>query len=179
MHDILIKHYETVREEILTRMQMRQTAITLYLGFVATVLGLTVGVLPHGEAAALVIPFVSLGVFWMVRDHELGLACLNLWLKGDYEKYLHSKASLRNYPQWDSSSSSKKYGSDVLVSRFIGYGILFTIPSMVSLILFLSLKATLINIVIGVIGIILTMSTLVLIINTYRKRRSISTKKLF
>jgi cysteine synthase len=37
---LIITHYQTIRDEILARMEMRQTMLTVYLGFAGTIFGL-------------------------------------------------------------------------------------------------------------------------------------------
>ena len=58
MHEITIAHYQAARDEILARMGMRETILTVYLGFVGAVFGLAVAEHPIASVA-LVIPFIA------------------------------------------------------------------------------------------------------------------------
>lgn len=129
MTDMLLAHYKTVRGEVLTRMNMRQTVLVLYLGSVGTVLGLALD--GHLEAG-IIIPLISFGVAWIIRDHELGLTCLGMWLREEYQRYLETQDDFVRIPQWDASIMRTKY-SKLLISRFIGYGALLAIADLTGL----------------------------------------------
>lgn len=165
MHEILIKHYETVRQEILERIRLRQTVLVLYLGFVGTVLGFAFS--PDKNKIGIVIPFVSFGVAWIIRDHELLLGYLGQWLKTTYDNYLRSNPEFEKYPQWDSSPLIENYAKSVLSARFIGYICLLLILSIVGLVV----SWCELSIVLRIFGIAFTTGTFIILIWTYFERK--------
>jgi hypothetical protein len=168
MSEVTIAHYQAVREEILARMNMRQTALTLYLGFVGVIFGLAAAENPRRDVT-IVVPFIAFGVLWVIRDHELGLALLGLWLREDYQKHLDGNPQLQGSPQWDTSLVRPKYIKHVLVSRFIGYAAVFFGPSVVSLVV----SWTSVILLVDVVSTVFTVGILILICLTFAKRRAI------
>lgn len=166
---VLIAHYEATRAEVLERMKMRQTILTVYLGFVGTVLGLAVGTNPRIDAL-IVIPLASFGVAWIIRDHELGLACLGSWLEETYQQYIDENPVLQGTPQWDGSKLRQKYGR-LFASRFVGYVSLFLIADLAGL--FISWGELSTQVYLRWIGIALTTFTLIILSVTFAQRRKI------
>jgi len=121
---LLVTHYQTIRDEILARMEMRQTALTVYLGFVGTILGISILETPYSNVSILV-PFMSFGVFWIIRDHELAIAHLGRWIRDEYVPYLKKAGLDPHLPRWEDSEARKAYGEKILFSRYVTYLFVF------------------------------------------------------
>jgi|SRR5262245_2295832 len=166
--EISITHYKAVREEIVARMEMRQMVFVLYLGFVGAIFSLS-ATDSNRRVVAIVVPFISFGVIWIVRDHELGLALLGAWLRNEYQSYLNTQQSFSHLPQWDGSLLRFKYGKNVLRSRFMGYLVVLIGPSIASLITFWR-SVTLPT---KIVSMAFALASLLLVYSTYKKRQSI------
>ncbi len=128
-HEILVKHYDSVRKEIVERIRLRQAVIVLYVGFVGMVLGLAV---KGSQEIGIVIPLVSLGVAFIIRDHELALEAIRKFLKEEYGEFLNTTEGLKKLPQWDSSAALMWYGKQ-WGFRFLGYILLVIVSSIAGL----------------------------------------------
>jgi hypothetical protein len=105
-------------------MEMRQTALTVYLGFVGTVLGISITETPYSHLSILV-PFMTFGVFWIIRDHELAIAHLGRWIRDEYVPYLKTAGIDPDFPRWEDSEMRKAYGEKILFSRYVTYLLVF------------------------------------------------------
>jgi hypothetical protein len=121
---LLVTHYQTIRDEILARMEMRQTALTVYLGFVGTIFGLAIVETPYRNVSILV-PFMTFGIFWIIRDHELAIAHLGRWIRDAYVPYLHKAGLDPHLPRWEDSEARRAYGEKILFSRYVTYLFVF------------------------------------------------------
>lgn len=121
---LLVTHYQAIRAEILARMEMRQTVLTLYLAFVGVIFGLAAAENPLSSASVLV-PFMAFGVFWIIRDHELALAHMGQWIRKEYIESLKRMGRDEYLPRWENSMQREVYGKQVLSSRYITYCFVF------------------------------------------------------
>ena len=121
---LLVTHYQAIRDEILARMGMRQTVLTVYLGFIGTILGLAVAA-PTYNNISILVPFITFGVFWIIRDHELAIAHLGCWIKEEYLGYLKELGLDDRFPRWQDSPLRQAYGTKILSSRYITYLFVF------------------------------------------------------
>ena len=113
---LLAKHYEAVRDEALLRIRLKQGLLAFYFAFVGAVLGFSLTKDQSGEIAIL-IPLVSLGVAWMLWDHERMMIHFGHWME-EYSRYLGSyvvneQAGQDRFPLWDTSSALKEYAETI------------------------------------------------------------------
>lgn len=168
---LLVTHYQAVRSEILARMEMRQTVLTIYLGFLGAVFGL-VATKDTYSSASIALPFVAFGVVWIIRDHELAIAYLGCWIKEDYLDNLKELGLDDRLPRWQDSQLRQMYGTKIMSSRYLTYLSIFVGSSLAGLII------TVINNEISqawiVTGAAFTVFTVWVIVWTLKTRRKVS-----
>ena len=121
---LIVPHYQAIRAEILARMEMQQTVLTIYLGFVGTIFSLVVAA-PNYNTVSILVPFMAFGVFWIIRDHELAIAHLGRWIKEEYLGRLKEMGLDNRLPRWQDSPLRQAYGTKILSSRYITYLFVF------------------------------------------------------
>jgi len=165
--------FVAAREEIITRMQQRDTVLLGYLAAVGAIFGLV-----SGKPGLLwMFPFLALGASIMVAQHHEAIESIQNFLVSELEPFL--KQIHEDAPQWNSSEAHRRYSNRAVGWRFVAHFVLIPTPSMVGLYIYWSYpKEAIVWKRLGYLGLILLSVGVLMIGHMYRWRFTQNSKKL-
>ena len=128
-----IKLYESARNELIHRIGLRDNILLVFLGAVATILGLALSK-PDMKEIMLTIPFLSLGASVLVSQHNSLIGALGEYCSQEIGKFLEKEYDNEVVSQWDNSKALERYSSHAMTLRTLGHIMLLLFPSFISLI---------------------------------------------
>lgn len=167
--------FAAAREEIITRMQQRDTVLLGYLAAVGAIFGLVSGS-PAKPGLLWMLPFLALGAAIMVAQHHEVIGSVQDFLVSELQPFL--KEIHEDAPQWNSSKAHKEYSTRAIGWRFVAHFVLIPIPSLVGLYLYWSHPTEAIAWKrLGYLGIILLSVVVLMISHMYRWELYIKLKR--
>lgn len=130
--DTAREHYTSTRTEMIQRIQLRDNVLLVYLGAIATLLGLAFGASINTEVL-LVIPVLSLGAAVILSQHNIAIGSLGAFLVHELEPFLKELGEYA--PQWDNSYAFHEYSSRGVSLRTIGHFLLINVPAVAGLVI--------------------------------------------
>jgi hypothetical protein len=128
--EILLKFYDTSRQEILIRITARDNTLLIYLGAIAAIIGASFQT--DHTLFLLVIPYLALGISLIISNHHAGIAALATYCSTELGELL--KQNNITIPQWENSKIRFKYSNRTFITRYLGDIILINVPSLLSLV---------------------------------------------
>ena len=128
--ELLLKFYESSRQEIIARITARDNTLLVNLGAVAAILGASFQV--GNTLLLLIIPYLTLGVTLIVSHHNDAIMAVSTYCNIDLGKAFQ-KYNI-TVSQWETSSTRQKYGSRTFLSRHLGNSVILLTPSIYSLV---------------------------------------------
>jgi hypothetical protein len=126
---LLAEHYKAVRDEAVQRIRLKQGLLAFYLAFVGAAFGFSLAKDQTREIAIL-IPLVSVGVSWMLWDHEQMMVHFGHWMRA-YSAYVEQHiVKAEGMPLWDTSRQLEEY-AETIKYRFGSYFVLFELSTLV------------------------------------------------
>lgn len=128
--EVLLKFYESARQEILVRITARDNTLVVYLTVVGAIIA--VAFQTQKTILLLIIPFIALGITLVISNHHSIIASLALYCSVE----LGQAFANRNIKiaQWDSSLSRINYSKRSTLIRYLGDIIVLSVPSILTLI---------------------------------------------
>jgi hypothetical protein len=126
-------NYQSVRSEILERIQLRDNVLVMYLGAIGAFFGLSLGTQAKPEIL-LIIPYFALGATVIITQHHSMIGSLGDFLAREMEPFLKKIGEYA--PQWDTSNAIRD-SSHRLSWRglTVGYILLIDVPAAAALFL--------------------------------------------
>lgn len=124
--------YETARSEIITRIQMRETAIFVWLGAIGVVGGIAFSGEHPPQEVLLILPLLGVGFAMRISDHERIIGQLAVYTSKELAPFLSTEPQLL---QWDSSVTlhDKSFQGKIVRVRGDVYYIFIVIPEALAL----------------------------------------------
>jgi hypothetical protein len=127
-------HYESAREELILRIQLRDRVLLLYLGGVATISGVAIGSKGVQTQLLLILPFLTLGIAMIATQHNALIGAIGYFCVNEIEPYLKDLPNSEYAPQWDSSTALEEYSQRAVRFRSWGHTAIMLLPSFASLV---------------------------------------------
>ncbi len=127
---IALKYYETARQELISRVGLRNQILSWYLAAIGTLLGLT---LRSGgdKNVLLVLPIVTLGVSCIIVQQNNLIGCLGKYCANEIGPIISNNELV----QWDTSKSLNNYCMHGFTHLTSGHILIIIPPAFVTLIL--------------------------------------------
>ena len=77
-------YYESARNELIKRIQLRDTVLLIMLGTMATIFGIAFGTSAHIEIL-FIIPYLSFGAASLVSQHQEVIGSLGAFIAGEFD----------------------------------------------------------------------------------------------
>ena len=168
-------NYDSARQEILERLQLRDNVLLIYLGAIGTIFGIALGTSVNAEIL-LIIPFLALGASVIVSQHNAQIGIIIYFIVYDLEPFF--KKIGENAPLLDSSESIRKFSIQGIWMRSFGHFLVIIIPPIASLGINYqySFIAQFPEIVLWWFGALSTLLSIYFILETHHRRNKIAEK---
>src|SRR5262245_43565578 len=100
------KYYESARQELIQRIQLRDNVVLAFLVAIATIFGISLGTSTRSEIL-LIVPYLALGATVLVVQHHAVIGAIGDFLCRELEPFFIKMG--HDAPQWDSSQAIKSY----------------------------------------------------------------------
>jgi len=124
--------YESARSELISRLQLRDNVLLIYLGAVGTLLGVALGTSVRPEML-IAIPYVAVGIALLLAQHHSAIGALLHFCTGELSEFLRELNPSEDAPQWDNSKTAKRYASASMLQRSLGHVIVLVLPCVAAL----------------------------------------------
>jgi hypothetical protein len=122
--------YESARQELIQRIQLRDNVLLVYLGAIGTIFSVSLGTTVKPEIL-LVIPYLALGASVIVSQHNAVIGSLGIFLVFEIGPFLQKLKE--GAPQWDNSASLHEYSTRAIWMRSFGHFLLIIVPPVAAL----------------------------------------------
>lgn len=129
--NLLISNMQDARNNILERVKLRESSLIYYLGAVATILGIFFGNRTNNSAILLIIPFLSLGVTFLISFHNSIMNSLSEFIIN--EVYVELNKYNVDVPIWDNSNAMSTVTKRASKFRVTGFLFLILFPPLFAL----------------------------------------------
>lgn len=121
--------YTSVKDEVLTRIRLRDQALFIYLGAVGTVVGVALG--SQGQVdLLLLLPYLALGGAVIVSQHHVLIGNLGVFIVLELDPCLEESDEAA--PNWENSASFAEHLSKTIWKRAASHFVLIGIPPVAS-----------------------------------------------
>ena len=180
-NELLLKFYESARQELLSRVQLRENSMMIFLGGVGAVIAAAIQA--NQPFFLIIIPYLALGISFITLHHNAVIGAIIIYCA--YELQVHFNKINSTVPQWDNSMARLESGKSTKRYRLWGDVGLILVPSIISVILNIQnigdrvsyTVAILLAIASIVFSFILLNKTLTLRSNTFKKLETSVEKK--
>ena len=173
--DIARTAYESARSELVSRLQLRDNVLLVYVGSVGALLGVALGTSVNPEIL-ITIPYIAIGVAVLLAQHHSAIGALLHFCTGELSDFLEKLEPSENAPQWDNSVIANRYAAASMLKRTLGHFIILLLPCCAALLVNVGHAATL-RTIDGILwwgGGIATVLTFLSILNSHRFRSKIN-----
>lgn len=118
--------YKAAREEIMTRMKLRDQVLLVFLGAIGTIFGVSFGNQVNKEIM-LTIPIIALGVSIIISQHSIAIGGIANFCRVELKDFFD------NIPHWDDSKTLKSLSKNQLTKRGLSGFIIIITPCVISL----------------------------------------------
>ena len=132
-------YYQQAGAELILRIQLRDNVLLLYLGAIATLIGVT---LAQGASRGnqslqllLVIPYVAVGVTVILAQHHTAIGAMVEFFSSEFDQFLQGLTPPENAVQWDNSKAAKGYAAHAMFQRTLGQIVILLLPCGASLLI--------------------------------------------
>lgn len=125
-----LTHYKAARDELITRVRLRDQVLLIYLGFTGAVTGIGLAESESTEIF-LALPFLGLGCAILVSQHNSVIGALISYCTGDLKPFLVKKNEYA--PEFVSSRTFKGHSQMSNRLRSIGHAIILLFPPIIGL----------------------------------------------
>jgi hypothetical protein len=129
--EVLLKFYESARQEIMSRIQLRENSLMIFLGAVAALVAASIQA--QQPFFLIIIPYLSLGISLIILHHNHVIGALILYCAVELQQEL-DKLGI-NIIQWDKSKARIESSSFTRKYRLWGDAGLILTPSLLSIII--------------------------------------------
>ena len=119
------KFYESARQELINRLQLRDNALFVFIGATGTVLGVALGTTAKHEVL-LIIPFLSLALGFIVLQHHEVIGALGRYCKAEIGQVLSDPNSKVRH--WDDSITLDKHFDRLVGGRSPAHAAILLAP---------------------------------------------------
>jgi hypothetical protein len=109
------KFYESARQELISRLQLRDNALFVFLGTTGTIFGIAVGATAKLEIL-LIIPFLSLSLGFVVLQHHEVIGALGYFCERELGTFFQQNGVHKGL-QWDGSTTLVRFHSRLVGAR--------------------------------------------------------------
>jgi FtsH-binding integral membrane protein len=109
------KFYESARQELISRLQLRDNALFVFLATTGTIFGVAVGSTARLEIL-LIIPFLSLSLGFVVLQHHEVIGALGFFCERELGGFYQRKG-IHKVLQWDSSTTLVRFHGRLVGAR--------------------------------------------------------------
>lgn len=124
--------YESASQHFISRYQMRDNVVLVYLAAIGAILGVAFGG-TNMFKVLLAIPFLSLGCSFLIVHHNVMLGALLLFLSDEISSVFEKDKT--NIPQFENSKSLKRQFGFALLLRTWSQLLILYLPSIFALIM--------------------------------------------
>ncbi len=122
--------YESARAELISRIQLRDNVLLVFMGAVGTVMGVALGTTARVEIL-FVVPFLAFGAATIVSQHNAVIGSLADFCVRELSPFLKSIGELA--PQWDDSNALQEYRNSAIRLRSWGHTVIVVVPGIAAL----------------------------------------------
>ena len=123
--DTAREYYSNMRQEINVHIQLRDQALFLFLGAIGVLFGIAFSE-PQTIEILLVVPFVGLGVAFIVSHHDAAIVTIASYCNHELDESL--KANNEWLVPWDKSSSMCHFEEKLIINRFWAHFLMIILP---------------------------------------------------
>ncbi len=127
-------NYESARNELVQRIQLREQVLLFFVGGVATIYSVALGAASKLEIL-LAVPYLSFGTAVILSQHNAVIGALGHFCADEIGPFLKKLEPAEYAPLWESSASLHRYSSKVLGMRTLAHLVLIITPAALGLLL--------------------------------------------
>lgn len=128
------KNYESARNELVQRIQLREQILLFFVGGVATIYSVALGAENKLEIL-LAIPYLSFGTAVIISQHNSVIGALGHFCAHEIGPFLKKLEPAEYAPFWESSASLHRYSSKALGLRTLAHIVLIITPAALGLLM--------------------------------------------
>ncbi len=126
------KNYESARNELVQRIQLREQILLFFVGGVATIYSVALGAENKLEIL-LAIPYLSFGTAVIISQHNSVIGALGHFCAHEIEPFLKKLEPSEYAPLWESSASLHRHSAKTLGMRTLAHVVLIITPAALGL----------------------------------------------
>jgi hypothetical protein len=128
------KNYESARNELVQRIQLREQILLFFVGGVATIYSVALGAENKLEIL-LAIPYLSFGTAVIISQHNSVIGALGHFCAREIGPFLRKLEPAEYAPLWESSASLHRYSAKALGMRTLAHIVLIVTPAALGLVM--------------------------------------------
>lgn len=128
------KNYESARNELVQRIQLREQILLFFVGGVATIYSVALGAENKLEIL-LAIPYLSFGTAVIISQHNSVIGALGHFCAREIGPFLKKLEPAEYAPLWESSASLYRHSAKALGMRTLAHVVLIITPAALGLLM--------------------------------------------
>jgi hypothetical protein len=127
-------NYESARNELVQRIQLREQVLLFFVGGVATIYSVALGAENKLEIL-LAVPYLAFGTAVILSQHNAVIGALGHFCVHEIGPFLKKLEPSEHAPLWESSASLHQYSSKALGMRTLAHIVLIVTPALLGLLM--------------------------------------------